>query len=325
MGALLTRLMARGSLAQIRHVAPVRPGRAVPDLVARVYAQMARDFGMLAPPVALHAPAPECLAACWVMLRESLLSNGTASREAKEQVAIRVSVANACPYCVDVHRATLDGLTRGRPGPDAAAEIADGPAGELTAVAVTFHYLNRMVNVFLGDSPLPPQVPAGARGGLMRLFGLLMRPAARRGASPGDSLALLPAASLPDDLGWADGVPHLAGAFARAAAAIDAAAHRAVPDPVRELVAARVAAWDGTPPGPGRSWVVDAVAGLAAAHRPAGRLALLTAMASYRVDRQVIDEFRRGASGDRELIELTAWASLTAARRLAFADLPKPA
>lgn len=325
MGALLTRLMLRGSLAQIRHVTPVRPSRSAPDLVTRVYAQMARDFGMLAPPVVLHSPAPECLAACWLMLRESLLSSGAAGREAKEEVAVRVSAANACPYCVDVHRATLDGLTRGRTAHDVAAELADGPADELTAVAVTFHYLNRMVNVFLGESPLPPQVPARARGGLMRLFGLLMRPAARRAVPPGDSLGLLPAAPLPDDLRWAEGAPNLAGAFARAAAVIDAAARRTVPEPVRELVAGRLAAWHGTPPGLNRSWVVDAVADLAAAHRPAGRLALLTAMASYQVDRQVIDEFRRAVPGDRELIELTAWASLTAARRFASADLPQPA
>ncbi|WP_433496279.1 carboxymuconolactone decarboxylase family protein [Sphaerimonospora sp. CA-214678] len=316
MGALLTRLM-RGSLDQVRHVTPVRPD-AAPDLVARVYAQMTRDFGMLAPPVALHSPAPACLAACWLMLRESLLAGGRAGRRAREAVAVRVSAANACPYCVDVHRATLRGLGGSDPAREAppAASPGAGFGEELAGVATTFEYLNRMVNVFLGASPLPPQVPARARGAVLRLFSLIMGLPARRSVAPGDSLDLLPEAPLPGDLHWAAGSPHLAGAFGRAAAAIEAAGRRSVPGPVRELVTERLGSWDGAAPGPSRAWAAEAVAGLPRADRHAGRLALLTALASYQVDGQVIEEFRRDVPGDRELIELTAWASMAAARRV---------
>src|SRR5690242_10016741 len=95
----------RSSLAQIRHVAPVRPGPGT-DLVARVYDQVERDFGMLAPPVALHAPAPGVLAAAWLMLRETLIASGRVERAAKEAVGTAVSIGNACPYCVEVHSAT---------------------------------------------------------------------------------------------------------------------------------------------------------------------------------------------------------------------------
>ncbi|WP_214410494.1 carboxymuconolactone decarboxylase family protein [Sphaerisporangium fuscum] len=345
MGKVLSRVMLRGALAHIRHVTPVRPGVAE-GLVARVYAQVERDFGMLAPPIVLHSPAAEPLAASWTVLRESLLAAGRVPRPVKEAVATAVSLGNACPYCVDVHQATMDGLVPGRPAAQIADDHLDAIAdpelrraaawaratgtrdaaarsapplppeqtGELVAVAVTFHYLNRMVNVFLGESPLPPEVPAGARGGLMRLFGLLMRPAARRSVPPGASLDLLPAAPLPPDLSWA-GTQALAAAFARAAAAAERAGRRSVPQPVRELVVARLEAWTGEPLGPSRAWAAAAVAGLPAAQRPAGRLALLTAMASYQVDQSVVDEFRAGTPDDRALVELTSWASFTAARR----------
>ncbi|MFC7110765.1 hypothetical protein ACFQQB_66485 [Nonomuraea rubra] len=76
----------------------------------------------------------------------------------------------------------------------AVGERSAAPEAELIAVAVTFHYLNRMVAVFLGDSPLPPEVPARARGPALRAFGRLMRPAARRTPPAGASLPLLPAA-----------------------------------------------------------------------------------------------------------------------------------
>ncbi|MFC6079820.1 carboxymuconolactone decarboxylase family protein [Sphaerisporangium aureirubrum] len=340
MGEMLTRLTLPGTMSQVRYVTPVRP-RGAPELVTRVYAQVAEDFGMLAPPMLLHSPAPEALAAAWCVLRESLLARGRAGRAAKEVVATAVSAGNTCPYCVDVHQATLSGLL----GPARAVELADDPAllgvdewawslgtrdsaapldppvpaeqaAELAGVAVTFHYLNRMVNVFLGDSLLPPQVPARARGGLLRMFGLVMRPMARRGAVPGRSLELLPAAPPAADLAFADGAPHVAGAFARAAHAIDEIGRRSVPSPVRALVAAELAAWDGRPPGLGRGWADGPVSGLPPEHRAAGRLALLTAMASYQVDAAVVDAFRAGAPQDRALVELTSWAAMAAAREV---------
>ncbi|MEU1729937.1 carboxymuconolactone decarboxylase family protein [Streptosporangium sp. NPDC020145] len=324
----------RGSLRQVRHVRPVPPARAR-GLVAEVYTRSEREFGMLAPPVALHSPAPEILAACWMMLRETLLTGGGPGRAVREAVATGVSLGNACPYCAGVHGAALGGLvppeggarrdlapveewarasgTRGRATPFPGEQAAE-PVGVLVGVAVTFHYLNRMVNVFLDETPLPPRTPGMARGTLMRTLGRLMRPTGG-GVEPGGSLDLLPMAPLPGDLSWAAGAPGVAGAFARAASAIEAAGRRSVPGPVRDLLTARLAAWDGGHPGLGGAWAEEAVADLAAEDRPAGRLALLTAFASYRVGEADVDAFRESrGTGDRELVELTGWASMAAAR-----------
>ncbi|MEV7008612.1 carboxymuconolactone decarboxylase family protein [Streptosporangium sp. NPDC051022] len=336
MDGTFTQRALRRSLDRIHHVSPVRPA-AARGLVAEVYTRAEREFGMLAPPVALHSPAPEILAACWMMLRETLVVEGRAGRVAKEAVATGVSLGNACPYCVGVHGATLHGLLGGRDvtggaaGPitewaraggvrrEAAGHGTPFPAGqaaEFVGVAVTFHYLNRMVNVFLDDTPLPPRVPAPARGGLMRVLGRFMRQAARGDREPGTSLGLLPAAPLPGDLSWAADAPNIAGAFARTARAVEEAGLRSVPEPVRDLVVTTLAGWDGEPVALGRSWADDAVSGLPVAQRPAGRLALLTALASYQVGRSVVDDFRADRPDDAGLIELTAWASLAAARRV---------
>jgi AhpD family alkylhydroperoxidase len=347
MGAIVGRATARGALAQVRHVAPIRPGQAR-GLVADVYRQLQRDFGMLAPPVCLHAPAPDVLAAVWLVLRETLVATGAASRATKEAVAAAVSHANACPYCVDVHTTALRGLTRARH----AAAIADGrpdavhdpalraaaawahdsgtrdgatrhrlavpadAAAELVGVAVAFHYLNRMVNVFLDRSPIPPHLPAAVRSGIQQVLGWLMAPTARRRRAPGAALDLLPAAPLPAELSWAGSTPRLAATFGRAAGALDAAGARSVPLAVRSLVLYRLTAWDGTAPGPSRAWVDDAVAELDPQDRPAGRLALLTAFASYQVGPSTVDDVRRQGTDDATLVELAAWASFAAARRV---------
>lgn len=324
----MTGLLGRRALGQVRHVAPVPPGTAR-GLVADVYAQVERDFGMLAPPIALHSPAPQVLAAAWAMLRESVLAAGHLDRAVKEAVATVVSRENSCPYCVDVHGTLTHGLLTGRDAAAVAAgrigEIADpavrravawlagdapapaGQAPELWGTAATFHYLNRMVNVFLPGGLLP-----ATRAVPRRLLGRLLRPLARRSGEPGASARLLALAALPDDLGWAGGNAAVRRAFAGAAAVMERAGAAAVPAEVRELVRDELAA--GRSPGLGRGWAEEAVARLRPAERAAGRLALLTAIAAYQVDAAVIGDFRRAGAGDRRLIELTAWASFTAAR-----------
>lgn len=335
MAATLLQLAMRRSAHQIRHVSPIRP-RHAHSLVAEVYRQVEREFGMLAPPISLHSPAPEALAACWMMLRETLIAPGQVDRATKEAVATSVSLGNTCPYCVEVHGTTLHSLAPTAVDDPVRAAIADWawasgtragaserpapfPAeqtAELVGVAVTFQYLNRMVNVFLGESPLPPTVPASARDRARRLLGRIMRSAARRSTVAGRSADLLPTA--PDTAGepWAVGNASVATAVAQAGAAFEAAGQRSVPTAVRELVTAHLADWTGEPPGVSRAWITSVAAEVPAAHRAAARLALLTARASYQVDESVIAQFRAECPDDRALVELTSWASWSAARRV---------
>ncbi|MBQ1076553.1 carboxymuconolactone decarboxylase family protein [Micromonospora sp. C31] len=330
-------------LTHVRHVTPVAPDAAAGP-VARVYRQLADDFGVLAPPVLLHSPAPDLLRACWLMLRETLLAEGLVRREAKEVVAAAVSESNRCPYCVEVHGATAAGLlgdaggwltagvggigdprlralaewarhsgaaspTRRRPPPFPAEH---GP--ELIGVAVTFHYLNRMVSVFLQDSPLPP-APAGIRAGVRRTAARIMGSLARTGRTPGRSLELLPPAPPEGDLAWAVGQPHVSAAFARADQAVRRAGEAALPAHVRRRILTCLA--DPPPPEPGGGrWFDAAVAELSPAERPAARLALLTALAPYRVADADVAACRDGGADDAALVAVTAWASLAAARRI---------
>jgi AhpD family alkylhydroperoxidase len=342
-GKPIRKVLGRLGLTQVRHVKPVPIGAGAPS-VRRVYEQVEREFGVLAPPMALHSPSPEVLAANWVMLRETLIASGRVERAVKEAVSTAVSLGNACPFCVTIHSRTLSGLggpawagqtapTTTDPRVQAAMRWAEasrteegarrhelpwpaGEAAEVIGTAVDLHYLNRMVNIFLGEVPLPPGVPRPALGPVMRVLGAMIGAAARQPHPPGAALDLLPPAPPPGDLAWAAGDAVVTDAFARACAAIDEAAVRSVPPAVRDLVLARLGGWRGETPGLSRAWVEDAVCGLRRADRAAGRLALLTALASYQVDRSVIAEFRLGQPADSALIELTSWASLAAARRV---------
>ncbi|WP_158883444.1 carboxymuconolactone decarboxylase family protein [Amycolatopsis anabasis] len=344
LGAGLSRAVLRRAPNRINHVTPI-PRRAAGGLVATVYAQVEREFGLLAPPIMLHSPAPAALAAVWVLLRETLLADGVVDRATKEAVATSVSLANDCPYCVEVHATALDGMghasaedtiahrqldsisdpsirtvaawARESGTPDHTVTPAVTPAqlSELLGVATTFHYLNRMVNVFLEDSPLPPAAPSPVRVLARRVLGLSLRPT--RPIPPGAAARLLPAAMLPNDLRWARASAPVGTAMARAAHAIDQAATSSVPESVRDLVTRTVAEWDGTPAGPSRRWARTAVRPLPPGDRAIGELALLTALASHQTSTADITAVREHGADDRALVELTSWASMLAARQIA--------
>ncbi|MDN3022781.1 carboxymuconolactone decarboxylase family protein [Streptomyces sp. S.PB5] len=324
---------------QIRHVSPVAY-RTAPPAVSRVYRALESEFGLLAPPIALHAPSPDVLAASWVMLREAMIAPGSVGLAAKEAVAVAVSEHNSCPFCITVHSAMLNSLTvhgASDPAPAIADHQAardwarantarpgvsgrtDGPGPdhrpELVAVAVLLHYLNRMAQIFLGPVPLPRGIPHQSLRVVMPVLSWLRRSAGPAASPPGRSVGLLPAARVPSDLAWTAGGPsHLAEAFGRAAAVIDTAGERSVPAPVRALVRATLREWDGRPPGISRAWVEPLLREVPSECRAHTRLALLVALAPYQVDGQMVADVRAADAADSRLIDLVAWASMAAAR-----------
>ncbi|MDG4764719.1 carboxymuconolactone decarboxylase family protein [Solwaraspora sp. WMMD406] len=356
---VIRRVVASVVGRQVRHVRPVPEGAATGS-VAEVYAQCAQEMRLVIPPVLLHSPAPRTLSAFWMLMREPLLVVGRVDRLAKEAVAAGVSVANICPYCVDMHSTGMyaladendaEAVVADRPDDVAdprvrelvawarAAHLPDDPASrspypaaelpELVGVVVAFHYLTRMVNVFLSSFLLPPGLHPPARRRLKRAISRRLDPALRDEPTPGRSLPLLPTAVLPPDAAWAAADPNVADAVARAYAAFDAVGRQAVSPQVRDVVENRLSRWRGEETGLSRQWCEDLIDGLPDADRAAARLALLTALASYQVDAEVVDEFRRHHPDDSQLVEVAAWASFLAARQVGRwqvpAALPHPA
>jgi hypothetical protein len=332
---------------QVRYVTPV-PAAAATGLVSAVYRQVADELRLVVPPALLHSPSPDVLAGYWMLTREPLMPAGAVDRATKETVAAAVSVANICPYCVDMHSVGMYDLCTEQDAEavvsDRLDEIADPglravaawarvahrpddplvrrppfPAGarpELVGTVVGFHYLTRMVNVFLANFLLPPGLGPRARRRFKRGVSRVLRPTLREAREPGRAVGLLPAAAVPATARWALASPTIAAAVARSFAAFEAAGARALPVAVRELVRTRLAGWRGEEPGLSRQWCEDLVAGLPEEDRPAGRLALLTAFASYQVDDDVVREFRHRHPADPSLVDATAWASFAAAERV---------
>lgn len=330
----------------IRYVKPPNIKR-LDGLARDVSRQMAAEFQVV-PPVVLHHAVPRLMAGLWAVSREAYVAD-QAGRALREAVGAGVSEINQCPYCVDVHVAMLHGL-----GDEAAAQALDGgklggmndemkcavewakatltpfspilkdqpflaaQAPKIIGTALAFHYINRMVHLFLPASPLP--IPSS-------LTWLKRRAGAVFGKTVGRTVATLEAgkgrfplageaATLPAEFGWAKADARIAAAFALFAKVAEEAGSIHLDAPVMALVMDHIVRWQGEAPGMGRKWVEQAVRDLPEAQRPAARLALLTAFASYQVTAADIAAFRAQHPTDTALIGVTGWASYQAMRRI---------
>ncbi|WP_214409182.1 carboxymuconolactone decarboxylase family protein [Sphaerisporangium fuscum] len=323
----------------IRHVAPV-PRRTATGRVAEVYAQSAADFGQAA--LMMLSPAPDVHAAAWAVLREAELA-GLAPRADKEVVAVAVSHANRCRFCIDAHSILLHALgehrlaedllhdrTPAEPGhaelvawakatrPSGAAQPPAPPfpaalAAEYVGTALTTHFVNRMFSALTDERLLPGNLQRSRS--VRRIGAMGYSRTVHRELAPGAALPLLAGITMGRPAAWAGDTP-IATAFAALRGAT-AAGGALLSEPARELLLSTVAEWDGThPPSPG-TWLTRRVAILAEADRPAARLAILAALAPHDVSEEEVDAWRATAHAtDADLVRLLAYGAVTAVDRI---------
>ncbi len=323
------RMMELMAPATVNGLQPERPSR-TDGLARSVYDQM-RDEFFVAGPFVIHGEIPPLLAGAWSIVRETLFT-GDAPRGEKEIIAWAVSQGNQCPFCIDAHGAAKTAaeaedsvLERWARSSASAEEVADAPhpdglaahAAEFLGTLTAFHYLNRMVSVFLDEKMMPlPDALDGVTESMARFMmgGMIDRATT---LDPGHSLGLLAdhdskLAWLPT---WADGSPTLAGALAGWSANIETEARARFDEGMLNRLGERFDRWRGgidlTDP--------DEVPALGDPPTEAvamSRLATLTVEAPYRVTRREVDEaIAAGSSADA--LAIVAWASYRAARRCA--------
>lgn len=332
---------------QVRYLKPVLP-REASGKVAEIYQQVRQDF-QLVPPITLFSVSPDLLGGIWSLWREAQFARGHVSRPVKEAIAASVSQINACPYCVDAHTGMLHassehGAVKGILGNDGdaitdesmraiiewasatrtpdSAIIQQPPftseqAPEIIGTALTYQFVNRMVSLFLVDTPMP--VPAGIskmRRMAARIFGATVgkRILARQPVA-GESLRFVPETILPEGLAWAASNDSIAAALGGCVMLIEAAGKRILPESVRTLVQQELVNWNGEHKGLGRQWLEANLSGLPDRDKPIAKFALLAAFSPFQVDENLIQEFRMVRPEDRDLLGAALWSSMAAARR----------
>jgi AhpD family alkylhydroperoxidase len=317
-----------------RYTRPVPP-KAATGRVAEVYRQLSHDFGVDEPVTfVVLSSAPDILTATWALMRESLIA-GPGSRTGKELAAYGVSQANQCPFCVDAHTVLLhatgdhalaERLVRGeRPENEEHARVLEW--GKRTGVptpatqpypfprehapgyvgtALAFHFINRMVSALVSGGLMPAN--AQRLRCVRSLAGRSLSRTVRRTAVPGASLPLLDAPEPGEAPAWA-GDRAVGPAYAALLRAAMAGADLLDADD-RDLVRERLWHWDGRHTGLELEGFPDR------RERPGARLALLAALAPYRITDEDVAAWRRPEHTDHCLVHLVAHGAFLAVDRI---------
>ncbi len=123
----------------------VEESQASPE-VRLVYQDIKKTFGLPFVPNLFRAMAhnPAYLEATWNRVKV-VMGQGKLDRKTKEMIAVAVSAANNCEYCVNAHTAALKSLG-----------VTDAELVELMAVVDLFSGLNKFLDGLRVESDLKP-------------------------------------------------------------------------------------------------------------------------------------------------------------------------
>ena len=298
------------------------------------------DFGMIPPPISMHKVDRELFAANWACLRETLVV-GKVPRYFKEAVASGTSEANRCPYCVGAHSMMFDIYKPTAKKPSVVDDIfrswdsemfklwarscylqhSDQSLppfpiefqSELVGTAVYFHYLTRMVTIYLGDSFVPKPLQ-GVVPLMMPFMRLCMGLNDKRPKKPGTSkLRNVPMTGGPD---WAN-QDNVRIAFSQFQTVTDTKITKILSPSMMDFVNTFLSKWQGLDTGLSANWVklyLEELSTVDGVERQQARYMLLAIGSPY----MIVDEEKkslRKTMGDSDLFIMTAWVSLRAALR----------
>ena len=336
-------LFEKASVKTMRYVRAV-PVRSATGLTKRVYEMIAEDF-FVNGSLSSHSQVPELFAGTWLGGRELVVVTDQLDRKTKEAMGATLSYINNCPYCADM----LVSLVHGSGDHSAASNIlreeeeavsnpllrdrltwvreymTEGAEGNLEApftaeelpeaigTLFALNYVNRFSHVVMNGSPVGTMLKDTA----LRLFGYELRETTERPIEPGRSLDLLPPASIPEDLNWSRPNPRIADALARWGAAVDRESSKAISTQVRGVVQESLSEWRGETMPMSRKWVDKEVQHLSGEDREIAKLVLVVAKASWQFDESLLLAIMPDEVDEKRLIRILAFASYSAAKRLA--------
>ncbi len=206
-----------------------------------IYDHIKLNFGQLAEPFVLHSLNEELTAGVWATLYETVLIENNVKRSIKETVATCISEVNKCNYCADAHSIMILGTENklqhnikfAKSGKLKTKEdklifwalnnlnfdhhiILAPPFNkseipETIGTAVLFHYINRMVNIFASDTPLP----TSKLKSLVKYFAsnFIFKKAIKKKKVKGDSLKFIDISENSGSFEWANEIPEIQNAF----------------------------------------------------------------------------------------------------------------
>ena len=326
----------------ISFIKSIKPSQASGE-VKEVYSQLKAEMGDVVEPISLHALIPNLLKGIWGILRETVIIEDATKRKTKEAVGAAVSSSNECPYCVDAHTIMIIGL-QDKTVADAIVKrsiemisddyvrsvvnwsfntrnfksmtVTNPPftmkeAPEIIGTAVFFHYLNRMVTIFLGPTILPLNI--NFLKGMMKSMAAKMFAGVLNKEKEGHLGGQLEEVK---ELYWTKSNPRVQYVYTYFYNTVQELGVKYIPEEVRRLISNEVNNWDGEDLMSTKE--LDALIDkISTRNQPLARMLYLTAFSPHRIQSYHFNEFKMFYAGkDEQILASLAWASLTASVKI---------
>jgi AhpD family alkylhydroperoxidase len=327
----------------MKYISPIKASKAK-GLVDQVYSQVKQDFGQIVEPFTLHSPLPKLLAGVWMTSRESELV-GIVPREEKEAIAACISQLNRCPYCIDAHTIML----RATGNKKAAKQItkqnyqniqnkniqkiikwalstlnpnspliqnppfSTNQAPEIIGTALFYHYINPLVTIFLGKTPLP--LPF-LKNQMKQIATQLFKKAVKKQKKSGLSLSLLPIPKLPKEYLWAKASANISEAYSKFTNQIKEIEKKYIISQTKETISNYIKNWNPQTLPSNLEWIEINTKTLHPKIKASTSLALLTIEAPHKITKNNINSFQKYYPDQRQLLAIIAWASFTKAIKI---------
>ncbi len=340
----MIRAIRSAMLEQTAHAVKYLKVQGIKDaqgVVKKINQQTERDF-LLAAPQSISTPSERVHAVRWAALREVFAVKTHVKRATKETLAAVVAQSNTCPFCEDVHGASVsatgdnivaeaivngtwqnlkDEKTKlliewGLNTRNSDASIIKNPpfseieAPEIIGTALTFHSINRLVNIFLTESPMPGILGSKLLKKLaLRIASMTMfKSMVEKNVKAGDALQFIENHAVQEHLHWAQAVPAYAKVLAAEEFLLTKIEQDLIPSVSGKLLKEKVSRWQGEEMPMGKAWLSDILKDLDENEKPIAKMMFLAAFAPYTVTENDINEFRKVKPSDEELVEVCFWA-----------------
>jgi len=184
-------------------------------------------------------------------------------------------------------------------------------APEIIGTYYCFNVTNRLVNLFLGESPVPIPKDQKLLRSIMSFVAtrLMMRPFVTRKLESGKSLSLISLPANENSYSWTQEVPAISTAFGAVLDHLNKIENESIPTAVVERADRVLESWNGQQWPPRGQWLDKQLEGVDTSNQPLYKLALLVMFASYSVTDEDIFAFRKLYPEDQSLVDLCYWAA----------------
>lgn len=330
----------------IFHISSIKPSQARGE-VKEVYKQLKKEMGDVVEPISMHALIPELLKSNWRVLREALVVEDKVKRKYKEAVASAISSLNDCPYCVDAHTIMMIGLNDKQTAkaidkqdlnlvqdPRAkellewaynskyfhSENIVNPPfskaeAPEIIGTAVFFHYLNRMVTVFLGETILPLNI-SFLKGIMKKMAAMMFSKVLNEEKQPGKVTENPDMSQFGNPFYWSKNTPRIENALSSFYVVAHQIGEKYIPEQVFNFMIEEIAEWEGS------EYVKSSdlemkLSQVDEENSSLAKMLYLVSFAPYRITEKQINELRKEYSlSDEAILGMFSWASFMTASKI---------